>query len=384
MRIKFFLALFIIFFGLPLTSYLIWYFTPTKKINILIADKTVSTFYRSEHRSLNWVLNRYRYVRHDGSPYLFDSNYYGFFPLEDKKYFIRDIDSLSEEALDSISEKLDIYHLADLYGVYYNEWYLDTFETEHSRKIYGGMSRNDLILLKKMKEKKKLILGEFNMLAHPTPTPIRNEAEKMLDIKWSGWVLRYFDLLDTIKNPELPRWVIRLYMQQHGNQWPFKRSGIVFVHEDERLFILENRTHLKREVPFIYASDYAVKKYNIIANVHYPYWIDITHTGKSNKVIAWYKIRPNKAGDSILKAYNVPDVFPAIIEHLGDYRFYYFCGDFSDNPVELLTSRFWQIEKISGLFYSTMLYNERKKFFWKLYMPMMKNILNEYYLTKIR
>jgi len=383
MRISIGKIIFILIILIPIWSWLWWFFDSTQPMNMLTLDKTVPTDYRNEHRSFNWIQTHYKYVRRDNKElYSNFEDYYGFFPLkplEDKKYAIHDLDTLDFSQLDSMADALDMVYYTDQYGVYYNEWYLDTLETEHSPKIYGGMSNNDFILLSKMKDRKKLILTEFNLIASPTPYNVRKKTEKTFGIEWSGWTGRYFDLLDTIKNPELPRWVIRLYTEQHNGDWPFTMSGIVFVHLDERIAILEKKTDLDVEVPFIYTSEYGQKKYKVPGKIHYPYWLDIMYSSQINKVVATYKIKPNDRGDSILKHYGIPSEFPAFIEHdEKDYKFYYFCGDFSDNPITLYSSYFRGISAINRFFYKNTVYNERTKFFWKYYKPIVSKIIINY------
>lgn len=375
--------IFLLILFIPFWSWLWWYFSPTYPMNILTLDKTVSTPFRNEHRSLNWIQTHNKYVKKsDGKLYSNFKDYYGFFPLkpyENKKYWISDLDSLSKEQIDSMSDALDMVYYTDLYGVYYNEWYLDSLETEHSPKIYGGMSRTDYLLLEKMKEKKKLILTEFNIIASPTSWVVRRKTEELFNFEWTGWTGRYFNLLDTLKNPELPRWVIRLYKEQHDGNWPFTKAGIVFVHLDERIAILEKRTSLDVEVPFIYTSEYGQKKYDLPKKIHYPYWFDITFTKNTNKVVSSYKIKPNDVGDSILTLYGIPTEYPAFIEHdEDDYKFYYFAGDFSDNPITLYSSHFRGIGLISRVFYKNATFNERTKFFWRYYKPVMETIIENY------
>lgn len=375
--------LFIIIVLIPLWSWLWWVLDGKQPFNTLTLDKTVPTFARNEHKSFNWIQTHYKFVkRADHSFYSNFSDYYGFFPrhpAESKKYDIHDLDTLNHSRLDSMASALDMIYYTDLYGIYWNEWYLDTLETEHSRKIYGGLSENDFYLMKKMKEQKKLIIGEFNMIASPTEWGVRKKVEKTFGIEWSGWTCRYFHLLDTIKNPELPRWVIRLYREQHNGDWPFSRAGIVYVHYDERIAILEKRTDLEVEVPFIYTSTYGQKKYGLPRKIHYPYWHDIMYTTDINRVVATYKIRPNERGDSILRHYGIPTEYPTFIEHdEDDYKFYYFCGDFSDNPINLYSAYFRGVATINRLFYKNSVFNERTKFFWKYYKPAVSTIIDNY------
>lgn len=375
----------IILLLIPLWMFLLWYFQKEKPVKILIIDKTVAELPRQEHRGFNWILTYYKFSKSNKQLYNIYEDYFGFFPLEpieDKEFEIHDFENFNFEELDSIVNNNDLIYFADNYGVYRNEWYLDTLETEHSAKVYGGLTEKEVYLAQQFKKQDKLILSEFNTFCSPTGEYIRKQFEETFDLEWSKWTCRYFDMLDTLKNPELPKWVVRLYKQQHNNQWPFHKSGLVFVHENSTLFILENETHLEIETPFIHTSEKYRKIYNLPDSIHYPFWFDITFSGDSNTVISEYKLYPNNKGDSILEVYGVPKVFPAVIEHLAPYTFYYLAGDYIDNPLHYFTCYFKGISKFNFFLYNTEL-NNRKKFHWKFYLPLISKIMNEYYTEKI-
>ncbi len=371
--------LFVLIILFPIVMLATWVFSKKKPINILILDKTVLTTGAQEHKSLNWILKHRKYVKPDLSWYKKEKDYLGFFPKENKEFDIQDLSQYTLAQIDSISEQLDMVYYTDLYGIYYNEWYRDTLHAEHSRKIYGGMEYKEYHLLKRMKEQKKLIITEFNNIGTPTPQPIRQRVEKMLGFKWSGWTLRYFESLDTLVNKEIPLWIIDSYIDQHGN-WSFSEPGIVFVHESEKIFILESPQDLDFEVPEIQTIKYAHDKFNIPSRFIYPFWIDITSvTDTANTILAYYRIYSNERGDSILDYYNVPSIFPAIYERLDDYTFYYFAGDFCDNQISSFSTYFRGVSWMKRWLSNREDYQNRSIFFWNYYYPMMKVILRDYY-----
>lgn len=373
-------SLTVLFFSIPFLMWFAWYLGPKRPMNVFVLDKTVLTKKGNEHRSFYWLLTNDKIVKPNNEFYSISEDYFGFFPLENKKYKIKDLSGLSEEQIDSLAKFYDLFYFTDTYGVYYNEWYTEDDHTEHSRKIYGGLDKNDFLLLEKAKEYNKLILTEFNFFASPTSDRLRKKVEESFKIKWSGWVARYFDSLDTLENKELPKWVKNLYLDKHNHQWPFTKSGIVFVNKDKRLFILENNTHMDYEVPVIQPTPYGREKHFLPKEVNYPFWIDWTYpTDTSNKVVANFKLITNSLGDSILNHYNVPHTFPAVIEHTGDYKFYYFSGDFCDNPVKNNLAKFRGINFFIMLILTEREENNREPFFWKFYIPLMKVILEDYY-----
>lgn len=371
-------VLVLILVSLPVISIVVWVVSPKQPINLLIVDKTVLTPDGNEHKSFNWILKHHKYVKPDYSFYEIE-DYRGFFPLDSEKFYIDDLDLYKDAQLDSLADTLDMVYFTDTYGIYYNEWYRHKDLSEHSEMVYGRTSENDYKLMEKMHERQKLVLTEFNTIASPTSNPVRDKIENEFGIKWSGWVGRYMFSLDTTKNPELPRWVIKLHKEQYDGTWPYKKSGIIFVHESERIVVLENELDLDFEVPIINTDLYYQEFFGVQEYIRYPFWFDISHIEYDDLVVSYYKIHTNHRGDSILECNNIPKEFPAV---LGDHiinRFYYFAGDFADNPIAMTAVYSRGIEYIDFFLYNNRDLSDRKKFFWKYYRPMMQKIMSDYY-----
>ncbi|MHC1690335.1 MAG: hypothetical protein AB9833_05825 [Bacteroidales bacterium] len=376
--INIFLSGFLLF---PVILWLLWVIKPIHKTNILIIDKTVLTRDAIKHQTFNWILSHFKYVKPDGSFYSVPVDYLGFFPLKDEKFIIKDLSQFSETQIDSLASKTDLTFFTDTYGIYHHEWFGDsTGAAEHSEKVYGGLDSNDVLFIKSMMKNKKLILAEFNFFATPTTNAIRAEVENLLGLKWSGWSGRYYEQLDTIENPELPKWIVRLYKKQHNNRWPFTNSGIVFVHSDETIEILEMGTDLDFEVPVVKSFDYTVSKFSVPKKINYPYWFDITlSTNTNNRVLSYYEISANERGDSILRENNIPKIFPAAFENLKDSRFYYFCGDFTDSPIYKTPKKITGIQYLKLFVLNENDLNDRTPFFWRYTLPMTSKILYDYF-----
>lgn len=368
------------FILLPLILWALWMIKPSHKANIIFMDKTVLTKYGLEHRAFDWVLTHRKYTKPNGEFYSPQVDYLGFFPLENGHFQIKDLSKLTEKQLDSLSTYSDMTYFTDTYGIYDNEWYQKKDQSEHSDKVYGGLDKNDVLYLKMMKEKRKLILAEFNFFATPTSSAEKAEAEHLLGLKWSGWTGRYFEQLDTLKNPELPKWVVRLYKEQHHDKWPFTKPGIVFVHSDETIAILEKETNLNFEVPLVKSFKYGVEKFSIPKEIRYPYWFDITlSTDTNNRVISYYELFPNKTGDSILHHHNIPRIFPAAFENITASPYYYFCGDFTDVPIHRTSDQIIGMEYFKMFVLNESDVNDRTPFFWRYYLPMTSKILDNYF-----
>ena len=367
------------FIFLPLMLWLLWLIKPSHKANVVLMDKTVLTSYGLEHRGFDWVLSHRKYFKPDGESYSPMRDYLGFFPLKNDSFYIKDLSNLTEKQIDSLSSISDMTYFTDTYGIYANEWYRKSDQAEHSEKVYGGLDKNDVLYLKMMKEKKKLIIAEFNFFATPTPSAERIEAEHLLGLQWSGWTGRYFEQLDTLKNPGLPKWVVRQYKDQHQQKWPFTKPGIVFIHADETIAILEKETDLMREVPLVKSFDYGVQKFNVPKEIRYPYWFDITlSTDTNNRVISYYELFPNKRGDSILHHHNIPKIFPAAFENIADSPHYYFCGDFTDSPIHKTSDKIIGMEYLKMFVLNDYDLNDRTPFFWRYYLPITSKILVDY------
>ncbi|MBM4158803.1 MAG: hypothetical protein FJ216_08510 [Ignavibacteria bacterium] len=379
MKKKIIYSIFIFILLTPLWLFLFWSFSPYKTINVLILDKTVLTPSGNEHRSFNWVLTHFKYVNHSKNLYDVSKDYYGFFPKDNYEYEIFDFGNFADKQLDSLSNVYDMAYYTDTYGIYTQEWFAKKNLGDRSSLIYGGLTNREVYFLQKMKEKQKLIICEFNFFATPTKKRIKDKAGDMFGIEWTGWILKYFKSLDTNINKDIPAWVISLYKQQNNGVWPFSKPGIVFAHEDERIVILEDKTNLIEEAPYIISGENSIKRFGIRDKIPYPYWIEITYNKGPNNVVSEFHIYPNSSGDSLMKKYGIPTIFPAVLEHYDDYKFYYFAGDFADNPLgHMYTAKFKWIELLTPLTFRKSDIEDRNYFFWKYYLPMMNTILNNY------
>jgi hypothetical protein len=371
----------------PLLMWLLWKFSPEKPITIFVLDKTVLTQNYQEHASLFELMKNNKFVKPDSSFYNIATDYYGFFP-DGKGYFkINDLANKDTNQLDSIASIYDMLYYTDLYGIYKAEWFATYPEIanasffgeigDRSQSLYGGMHKNDLYLLQQMKKSKKLIINEFNIIASPTGKELREEYETEFGVQWTGWVGRYFDNLDTLVNKELPRWLIDNYVKDN-KEWPFKNSGIAFVRNDDKVVILENKTHLNIEVPIIHTNKTEAKKYCVAKKMKYPFWFDIVRTDTRNDIVSNYRISANEVGDSILTSWNIPKEFPAVLRSNQAYPYYYFAGDFADNPISMKTAKYKYLYLFSSLLNPSTVV-ERYSFYWKFYRPMTSKIMHDYY-----
>lgn len=346
-------------------------------------DKTVSKTSYDEHLSLFWVLNHNRFVKPDKKRYQASEDYWGFFPVNRPQFKVKDLTLYSDEQLDSISNYYDVFFYADAYGVYSNEWFLKGDINERSSLIYGGANFSEAAVMERMFQQRKLVIGEFNLVTSPTPYDVRRALEDLFQFRYTGWTLRYYDDLDTLTNTDIPNWMVQLHNESQRRPWDYKGSGLAYVNESGIVLVL-TEDDLISELPVINTKKKFSDYYNIPEYIRYPFWQDITIPYSEENVMAYYKVHPNERGDSILNYYKIPKMYPAVIGDSAEGLRFYFCGDFSDNPFGYLTSYFKGITFLRKLFYNNQDFNDRRKFFWEYYQPMVKKIFYDYYFKKDR
>lgn len=382
MRKIFFLTIVFILLTLPFWGWILWKLDNPKKMNVLVIDKTVLNLPAQEHISFFWILNNEKYVKWDDKLYDPEFNYLGFYPRHNKEYFLNGLERRNNKTIDSISSRLDVLYYTDTYGIYYNDWY-DKDVRNKSQKLYGGLGQKDIALIKKATEKNKLVISEFNCIGSPTNVNIRLQFEDLYKIKWTGWIGRFFDELDTSKNYELPRWFIKNYETQY-NKWDFSGYGIIFVHESGSVAVLEGRRHLSTAIPFIRTQKINQSLFGIPEIINYPFWFEINQSSRKNNIISTFNINSNSAGDSILIKNNILKVFPAVVErNINNAKLYYFAADFADNPINYNYSKLKYVDKVKQITVNNKSQVNRTNFFYLYYLPLMRKILEDrYQITK--
>jgi hypothetical protein len=370
---------------LPFWMWLYWLLTPKKEFAVAIIDKTVLNSRNQEHQSLVWILQHEKLVKKNKEFYLSNQDYFGFFPGENGKYRIKGLERFNEPKLNLLVSDCDMVYITDTYGVYTQEWKQLSVLGDRSSLIYGGLSEQDLYFLKAMKAAGKLVITESNTIGSPTTELVRNQFEQSFGVKWSHWNGRYFSSFDTLKNPELPKWLYRNYMQQHGGAWPFKKDGIAFVNLNDQVVVLEKGQHLNvKDFPKIMTTKTAQQHYGLPANLDYTYWFEIMEIDSSeNEVLANFELPVNASGKHILDSLGIPNQFPAVIHSLNQKQpFVYLSGDFCDNPINMKTVHFAGTDYFKWMLYDKEDPMERSYFFYNFYRPLVSTMIKDYLKTK--
>ncbi len=373
-----YLPLLILLVFIPLLSFLVWLFYPERTLEILVVDKTVTGDQYHEHQSFFWILKYQKYIKNDGEFYDKSQDYLGYHLGDTPESGSGDdLSRLSDREISEKIKNIDLLFFADTYGVFENDFSKDN-PNERSKKIYGGLNRGDLSLLAEASKQDKTIIVEFNSMASPTSKSIRVEFENQIGVKWTGWISRYFEELDTAINQNIPRWFIKNYLDQHENQWPMRGQGLVFVHEDGRVEALTYQLDYKNQIPEIRTQRLNKAGFKLPEVVPYPDWFDIVLVERDYEVISYYDIDPSASGVEKLRLMGLPRFFPAtVVKNSDQGLFYYLAGDFSDLRSDLGSARFSGLPKLWQGFHLVSDYNDRKSFFWNYYFPLMSQILSK-------
>ncbi len=375
-----FKVLFFILIPVIVASFVFWYIQNDREYNVFVLDKTVPNDSYSEHKSLFWLLNYHKIVNKAHKSYSYKNDYYGFHPVEGEDNASYNIKSLRLYEIFGIADDLDFMYYTDSYGVSYEDWFRRPADRFHSPLIYGGLNQNDYLLLNEMRRKNKLIISEFNMLGSPTSELIRNKTENLFDFYWTGWTGSYFKSLQSTST-SIPRLIIDLYEKKYLKKWAFDGSGVVLIHEKGNIVVLQNGIHLTAEYPQIVTSAYGQYKYKLPDSQNYSFWFDIISAGTVNKVVSKYHLPLSVAGSEMLKKEGIPTEFPAVIEHLDKYKFYYLAGDFSDLSINQYSSYFKGFPWLAKSLYLKRS-GSKKAFFWRFYEPLINNIIEKNVVVK--
>ncbi|MCR8847795.1 hypothetical protein NQ095_05210 [Rossellomorea sp. SC111] len=344
----------------------LWQLKKEQNLDVLIIDKTVpDTTYR-EHKGLMWLLNQQKYVQSNGKRYDLKKDYIGFVPGKDQTFDVKNIPSSTE--------KYDAVYIADTYGVYEEEFHNENVAGKRSSKLYGGLTDQDMDALKDMAMNEgKTLIAEFNSMAQPTEEETRKKFYSLFNLKWSGWIGRYFPELE---NSEVPQWVRENYEKQYEEAYNFTGPGYVLVDENDRLVVMDKDDIGKKGAVFSTTS----RGEDLIGkgiSTPYSYWFDIVEAIEPDEVMANYTLSLSEKGKDTMKALNLPVTFPAVVHGRNRlFDTYYFSGDYADQadvPDLYQTVGFSAWRKWTG----SASPDDSSQFYWKAYTPMMTAILKD-------
>ena len=357
---------------LLIASWFFWLIKPSRSLDVIIVDKSVRDFRYTGHRSLTWVLNENKFRHGLNNKYRLSRDYYGFVPLRPRNsgnYMLRRY--LLSDITDLVSQS-DVIYFADMYGVYFNEWYKSQLPRDASSKIIGGINNNDYWLLKNLYDAKKTLIFENVFFADPTEPLVRYRTEELVNINPTGWNLKYFSNLDSA-NSQIPRWVIRLYKAANDGQWPFHNAGIIFVKSSGDAVVLEEGKHLSSAMPFLVTSQEKAGKYHVAESVPFTNWIEVVTAASKYHSISDFTLKTTTSGENVLSLHGIPSKFPAILND-STGRIFYFTGDFANQKMSYAT---YLLSGYASLKSKSLFHRQGNAFLWNFYVPFMTELFDE-------
>ncbi|MFC7687171.1 hypothetical protein ACFQU5_14845 [Ureibacillus sp. GCM10028918] len=352
-----------VFLFLLVAPVLSWFLEEDNNLSVAIIDKTIPSPDYREHSGITWLLNHEK-IKKEDSTYSAEKDYFGYDPVKGQPI----------PALPDNYNDYDVIYLADTYGVY-KEDIFDTKEVHGTRseKIYGGLEHKEWETIAKRlsSDKKSLFIAEYNTFASPTSTQVRESITNYLGLNWDGWIGRYFTDL-SLSSVELPQWV----KKEYGENWPYKGAGFLLVNDlNNQVEVLELNKHVKEEGIKVAFTEQGQKELGLFDSPYYQYWFDIVIPKNGAVSLADYYWSLTNEGKEKLKSLGIPEQFAAIIKQNHEQsKSYYFAGDYND--VNDLPP-FHQMKSLVSI-YKFLKQNEESAFYWAVYFPMMKKILDSY------
>jgi hypothetical protein len=352
----------------------LYYLRPQKTLEVVVLDKTVPYETRIEHRSLFWLLGYLKIVDPEGRPYDRDQDYLGAFPGPvpgDPPERTVDLDA-------DAATRADLLYLVDTYGVYRDDLVSGPemkTALERSPKIYGGLELAEADAVASAIHAGRTVIAEFNTFASPTGSAARGRIEKLLGVRWTRWVGRYFSRLED--EQEVPQWLRDNYEREWERPWRFSGAGYVLLRDDVECEVLK----VDRQImPIGLTLEREEPVDPLLANAHdgvaYPYWFDVVETRPGVSVLASFQWHLTPGGEIRLRDRGLPQRFPAVVR-APDGNAYYFAGDFADNPMPdpaVPVAGYLELMKWTE---AVKLSPSEQSFYWRFYVPMMRRMLEQ-------
>lgn len=341
--------------------WILWQSQAPIPLNIMIVDKGKPDFAYAGHKGLVWILNQQKIVQQTGEHYGYEEDYYG--------YHIQDGVSRSERTLPDEVTDTDLIYLTA------NQNISSTDPNDRIQgKAYEGLTIYDAHKVNEAATKGVTVVVEYSALSNAASNMTREQLYPILGMRSSGWQGK--SVLDLQSADEVPRKVRINYELREKKNWLFQGAGIVLIHEDGRVIVLKQGRDVKTGNIKLAFTQEGKEWSGITRDIHYSEWFDIVVPEQQASVLAWYKTDLTENGQQKLMDAGIPAEFAALIRNEGYNRTYYMAGSFG----ELEHYSFWR--RIKGWdVVKTKLTPDQKgvpdRFYWKVYVPVMKKILQE-------
>ena len=350
-------------------AFLFWYLTPSRKLSVVVVDKTVpataadsfaylddvSNNYR-KHIGLYWLMNHMKIVNPETDrAYDYTTDYYG--PKLNANNEIIDSNSITE--LETIP---DLLYLSDTYGV----------------EIYDdhGISEDEMNMISLCHSSGSVVIGEQDILTTATDEKVRGELEQLFGISTTGWVGRYiYDLQDLT---DVPYWAPDMWRAKYGQEWNCSGPGILLVSSSGDIIVLEEKTDFQSKDLLTISVEEEYRGEFGSSSLNYYNWFELIEADSSTEVIATYSFNVNSTGAEELAAVSDTTTFAAVtrLQSENAPSTYYFAGDFNDYTTQLQISNFM----FADVFFQLLSFDrdgDVTHFYWSFYEPMMRCIMGD-------
>lgn len=341
--------------------WILWQSQAPVPLNIMIIDKSEPDLTYQGHKGLVWLLNQQKIVQQTGERYSYEEDYYGY-DIEDGISYIKK--ALPDELTDT-----------DLIYLTANRKMSSADTNERIQgKMDEGLTIYDVQKIREAAYKGVTIVAEYSTLLDSASDSTREEMYSILGMKSSGWQAKSVSKLQSAD--EVPPWVRMSYEAKENRNWAFRGAGIVLVHEDGRVLVLVKGQDVETGDIQLTFTQKGAEWSGIKQDNHYRNWFDIIVPEQKDSVLAWYNTDLTERGQQKLLNAGIPAEFAALICHEGYNRAYYMAGNFG----EMQYYSFWR--RIKGWDVVKAKLTPHQKgipdlFYWKVYVPVMKSILQE-------
>lgn len=355
------LACFTVVSVVLVVPWIMWQSQAPVPLNIMIIDKSRPDQSYQGHKGLVWLLNQQKIVQQTGEHYSYEEDYYGY-DLQDGLPRMKRL--LPDEVTDT-----------DLIYLTANRSSLSAQKNERKQdEVYEGLTIYDVQKIREAAFKGVTIVAEYSALANTASKMTREQLYPILGVDSSGWQGKSVSDLQSIE--EVPRWVRAHYEQQEKKKWHYRGAGMLLIHMDGQVMVLEKGPDVKTgniQIAFTpEGSDWS----GITQDIHYNGWFDIIVPQQKNSILAWYKTDLTETGEQKLVDAGIPAEFAALVRYDDYNRSYYMAGLFG----EMKHYSFWRRIRGWEVVRSKLTPDQKDipdMFYWKVYVPVMKHILKE-------
>ncbi len=363
-----FLIVILVVLILPLIGYAGWMIKKGTQLEVFVVNKSMTGFRGSENRALNYVLNKEKILTAGNRLYNLKFDHYGL--IWNKGNHRIKLPRLNE--VERMAEKVDLIYYADVSGVSSNQ--AERSATDDANKpVQGGLNNTDYTLLREVISRGKPVIAEFCFFSPPTEPLVRFNIEKLTDVYFVGWIGKYVKNLSLEADTHLGFDWKELYTEYTGNDWTAKGPGMVMVNpESRRVLVLLEGEDIQCKKGFLFSSNKAIDKYNLLSRVKYHGWFSILHAGR-NEVLSEFQLNATEKGKVALNEFGIPETFPALIH--ADDHLYFMAGDFGKSRSDAVFARMVFLGPlVTGI-------RSRSKgassFFYSYFKPIMTSILHD-------